>query len=266
MTQLTNEPDLSPEADVPFIQLGTHYSRAPIVEAIIEIRCELPETIGLDTLKGAVNTADFLEFGKTVEVSGTIDASGEDVQSGTTAEQIGLVFKRRDGLRVVQVRLDGFSYSALAPYDKWESFHKEARRHWEDYRDSVGPTMATRLGVRYINRIDIPSDRVELKDYLRTAIDVSPYLPQMILSHFLQVQVPLSQYGAVATITSTLTPPPKENTTSIILDIDAWRPTEIDLASDGASFVVVDTLESLRRAKNYTFEACITDATRGLII
>jgi uncharacterized protein (TIGR04255 family) len=264
--RLTNEFYLPREGDIPFIQLGSHYSRAPIVEAIIELRCELPDSIQLTTLTGAVNADAFPEVGRHVEVTGTLDVSDAELRSGTSVQQTGFVFKRKDGLRIIQARLNGFSYSALAPYDKWESFHDEALRHWEVYRNRVQPTKVTRLGVRYVNRIDIPSARVEIKDYLRTAIDVSPYLPQIVASHFFQVEVPLSRYGAVATITSTFAPPSREDVTSLVLDIDAWRPTDIDLTSDGALSAIRNALDSLRQAKNYTFEACITDATRGLIV
>jgi uncharacterized protein (TIGR04255 family) len=263
--RLSNEFHLPQEGDIPFIQLGSHYSRAPIVEAIIELRCELSGSIQLDTLNDAVNADEFPEVGRHLEVTGTFDVSDAGLRSDTSVRQTGFVFKREDGLRIIQARLNGFSYAALAPYDKWESFHDEAWRHWEVYRDLIHPTKVTRLGVRYVNRIDIPSARVEIKDYLRTAIDVSPYLPQMIASHFLQVEVPLSRYGAVATITSTSVPPSQEDATSLILDIDAWRPTDVDLALDGASSAIHNALDSLRQAKNYTFEACITDATRGLI-
>jgi len=261
--RLTNEP---PEADIPFIKTGFRYSRAPIVEAIIEVRCELPDTTELDTLKDAVDTAEFPEIGMHLEISPTVDVSDAGVRGGANAEQTGFVFKRKDGLRIAQARLNGFSYSLLAPYDNWESFYEEAWRHWEKYWNMVNPKKATRLGVRYVNRIDIPSSQIEIKDYLRTAIDVSPYLPQIVASHFFQVQVPLAKYGAVVTITSTITPPSRENTTSLILDIDTWRSTDIDLSSEGASPAIQNAIGNLRQAKNYAFEACITDATRGLIV
>lgn len=261
-----DKPHLPSEADAAFIHVGSHYSRAPVVEAIIEIRCELPDGVELDTLKGAVCADDFPKIAKHYELSGTFNFSDAGILSDTTAEAIGFVFKSKDDLQVVQARLNGFSYAVLAPYDKWETFCKEAWHRWKAYQDLMHPAKATRLGVRYINRIDIPNGQIEIKDYLRTAVDVSPYLPQMVASYFLQVQVPLARYGAVATVTSTLTPPPRENTTSLILDIDVWRSMEIDLVSDGASPVIQNALESLRQAKNYTFEACITDATRGLIL
>jgi uncharacterized protein (TIGR04255 family) len=86
----------------------------------------------------------------------------------------GFRFERADARRVMQTKLDGFSYSALAPYDEWEGFRPEAKHLWKLYRDICHPIRVTRVAVRYINRIDIPlknSDprsSLQLEDYFKT--------------------------------------------------------------------------------------------------
>jgi len=77
--------------------------------------------------------------------------------------------------------------------------------------------------------------------------------------------VPLLNLDASATITSTVVPPYSPDTTSLILDIDTWRRLDVPLSGDTESERLLDALNELRVAKNFVFEACITDATRGLI-
>jgi uncharacterized protein (TIGR04255 family) len=194
-----------------------------------------------------------------------VDVSEATIKSDTSGERVGHIFRTQDGRRFIQSRLNGFSYSVIPPYDRWESFSGEAWTNWTNYKTVAQPVKTTRIGVRYVNRIDVPSASIEIKDYLRTAVDVSPYLPQAVSSYFLQVVVPVSRFNASATITSTLAPPPAENMTSLILDIDIWRIVELSLDSTEGNDSLREQLESLRVVKNYVFESCITDATRGVI-
>jgi uncharacterized protein (TIGR04255 family) len=263
---LTHGPQFLPAEDIPaHVRPGRHYDRAPIIEAVIDVQCELPPDVALDELARAADDAKFTLAGPAVQVSGRVDVSDVGITSDTSGIQVGHVFRRADGLRLIQSRLNGFSYSALAPYDRWESFSVEAWSGWLDYQRVARPARATRLAVRYVNRIDIPLSVVELKDYLRTAIDLSPYLPQTLAGYFWQAVVPLPRYSANATLISTAAQPPEPNYSSIVLDIDIWRTIDISMESSEANDDIQRQLEELRHAKNYVFEACITDATRGLI-
>lgn len=262
---MTNESVTPGRWDVPQqVQAGRHYDRAPITEAIIEVTCALDPNVTLEDLAHVVDP-DAFSASPAFAISGRIDITPEGIKGDTSGEKIGHVFRRHDGKRMVQSRLNGFAYSFMAPYSNWESFSAEAWQQWEAYRAIAHPTRASRLGVRYINKIDVPQPTIEIKDYLRTAIDVSPYLPQLTSRYFLQVVVPLLNFDSVATITSTMVPPPSEEQTSLILDIDAWQEVDISFAANAGEERLREALNDLHDAKNYVFEACITDATRGLI-
>jgi uncharacterized protein (TIGR04255 family) len=262
----TGDHELRRWDDVPhLVRVGSHYKRAPIAEAIIEIRCELPDETDLSDLEGIGDESEFPTVDKTLTVTGIVDVGPEGVQSTTTGQQTGHVFKSSDGRHILQARLDGFSFACLAPYERWEPFSAEAERHWYRYRAAARPLRARRLGVRYVNKIDVQGEHIEIKDYLRTAVDVSPYLPQSISSYFFQVVVPLSRFRAFATITSAIVEAEAERSIGLILDIDTWQEVDIDFGAETSSQEIERRLETLRAAKNYVFEACITDATRRLI-
>lgn len=262
----TGDHELRRWDDVPhLVRVGSHYKRAPIAEAIIEIRCELPAETELSDLRDVADENEFPSAEKTLTVTGILDVRPDGVQQTTTGQQTGHVFRSGDGRHILQARLDGFSFACLAPYERWEPFSSEAERHWYRYRIAARPRRATRLGVRYVNKIDVPAEHVEIKDYLRTAVDVSPYLPQSISSYFFQVVVPLSRFRAFATITSAIVDAETERAIGLILDIDTWQEVDIDLGAENSGERIERRLETLRAAKNYVFEACITDATRRLI-
>jgi uncharacterized protein (TIGR04255 family) len=266
MIALTEEPHLHSSDDpYPHLRTDRHYAHAPITEAIIEIRCELPADVSLDDLKPVADASQFPLVGPALQISGHINVTEAGITSDTSGEQIGHLFRRSDGRRLIQARLNGFAFSAFAPYDRWETFSEEVWSNWLKYQSIARPIRATRLGVRYVNRINVPQNSIEIKDYLRTAIDISPYLPQMMAGYFLQTIVPLPRFDATATIVSTPIPPPDKDTSSLILDIDIWRNVDIELAPPAGTEVLSDQVEVLRKAKNYVFEACITDATRSLI-
>ncbi len=146
------------------------------------------------------------------------------------------------------------------------SFRSEAESFWQTYFTVAHPRKAIRLGVRYVNQIDVPTDYIEITDYLRTAISISPFLPQGLSSYFLQATIPLPMFDAEATVTSTFVPPRIPGGVSLVLDIDCWRPVDFVFEPGRNGLEAIrDGLDILRDAKNFVFEACITDATRGLI-
>jgi uncharacterized protein (TIGR04255 family) len=138
---------------------------------------------------------------------------------------------------------------------------------WLRFKAVTQPQAVVAASVRFINRIDIPSEHpVEIKDYLRLSVDVPPYLPQAMFGMYRQVAVPLPQHdGAVANIISTLTAPPEGIHSSLILDIATSLNRRLPVADANFEENVLSVLATLRHAKNYVFESCITDATRGLI-
>jgi uncharacterized protein (TIGR04255 family) len=250
-------------ADIPQpVRPGRHYERAPIVEAVIEIRCAPTDPEDLDSLPAAVDTSLFTSSEQVYEVQGKIDLGEAGPTGKTTLEPIG--FRFSTGEQAVQVLRTGFSYSWLGQYRDWSFLFSQAEKNWFRYLAAVKPTRATRVGVRFINKIKVPNPSIEIRDYLRIGVDVPAYLPQEIASYFLRVEIPLPKLSAVVTISSGVQDPRPDGTV-LVLDIDAWRPVDIDLSDESDRRSLDVLLEDLRLAKNFAFESSITDATRGLI-
>src|SRR5262249_10954306 len=118
-----------------------------------------------------------------------------------------------------------------------------------------------RVAVRYINRLDLPGDRVELKDYLRTAPELSPDLVQGLVGFFMQLNIPHTDIKCTSLLNEITVEAPEPGVVSVVLDIDLFRTEDLPQAEQD----LWSLFETLHERKNEIFEACITDRTRELI-
>src|SRR5690242_19147838 len=133
-----------------------HYGRPPITEAVIELQCALPSGTSLTDLLGFHEQirSDYPNKIEQHHVEAQIPMESEPL---ARRRVVGYRLSSKDEKQIVQARLNTFAFSRLAPYDRWEPVRTEAHRLWEGYRETLSPVRITRAGVRYINRIDIPS-------------------------------------------------------------------------------------------------------------
>jgi uncharacterized protein (TIGR04255 family) len=237
------------------------YSKAPITEATIDLRIAVPEDFALARLE---HLQTVLDEGYSEKQNIRFDELLVQPEAHTTAhrsQQIGYRFVNADKRRIVQARMDGFAFSLLAPYERWETFSQEARRLWERFRDHIQPLAVTRLGVRYINRLDVPSPTIELKEYLATVPEIAEGLPQVLQRYFMQLVLPMEAIHATAIINQALVPPPIPDTTSIMLDIDLFRDQDVPQDEEG----IWQAFGQLREGKNQIFNASLTHKAKGLI-
>lgn len=238
-----------------------HYPKAPITEAIIDIRVRLAESVRLNDLENLHETIreQYPEKTNRNLAHGRFEI-GKQVIASASQQAVGFLFKTTDEKQVFQARLDGFTMSRLAPYESWEPFRDEARRLWELYRNSVEPDEVTRLAVRYINRIDIPLPFDDLNQFLRTFPEVSSDLPQSLTGLLMQLTIPQPDIECVTLLNEALIQPAKPDVASVILDIDLFRVSNLPQDDSG----MWEFFEILHTRKNEVFEACITDNAREL--
>lgn len=248
------------------------YRNAPITEALIDLRTTHAQDFSVDdlgTMEGAIadrypNQVPIYRYSGQISVQ---DA-GDPIQAEAARQLGGFSFTSPNKQHILQARSDGFTFSTLAPYDRWESFRDEARSLWDLYRSAAKVEGVSRVALRYINRIDVPTrDIVQLELYFRTYPEVSGDMPHGTMTNFfMQVQTWQEDLDCIVIINQAPTPSPnEETTTSIRLDLDLFReqfgePWRVD--QDEA---VWEFLEQLHDRKNEVFEASITDATRRLI-
>jgi uncharacterized protein (TIGR04255 family) len=242
-----------------------HYKKAPITEALIDIRVELSSELRFEDLQAVKKhiSSDYPQE-ETRSLAEGIIQFGPSLQASAQQKPWGLMFRNEGNNQVLQVRLDGFTFSRLEPYEDFEHLRDEARRLWDIYRELVRPKRVTRVAVRYINRLNIPGARVEPGDYL----NIFPYVSDKLPSEFRDfgpflMRLPMYQHDlkGVLVLNEATTAPKLPNTIALVLDLDLYVESP-PVTNEQELWGVFDRM---RERKNLYFEACITDKTRELI-
>jgi uncharacterized protein (TIGR04255 family) len=235
-----------------------HLKNAPIAEAIVDLRVELPPDVTVETLKkvGDIVSADYPE--RRTRISGT---AALDLQTNTItsdSKPVGYLFWSTDRRQALQARLDGFSVSRLKPYQDWKTLRAEACARWEQFVEVAHPLRITRVALRYLNRIELPKP-FTFEEYLKTFPHLGEDLPQAISGLFCRVVLQHSEATAIVTqaideqgVTDAVVP--------LLLDIDVFQQVEFEIQSDDPW----KRLDILRQIKNEMFFGSITQRAREL--
>ena len=158
------------------------YQRPPVIEALCEFRFKAGQpwdwTIpGLmwDRIRNDFPTKQSKtllgpEQPKLSEIPAALVPGVSELGQSVTR----MAFLAEAGTPVVQVGPDLLSVNALRPYPGWETFLALTLRQLEVYRSVVQPEGLERVGLRYINRVDLPGAELNLGEFLRTGPAVPP--------------------------------------------------------------------------------------------
>lgn len=241
-------------------------AHAPIVEAVVDIRCDMPPAFDLAALESLAQDTFRDHYPKLqkqlIETHSFVKKGDEPPAISATQGLQAFQFLTDDGRQLVQVRAEGFSFNRLAPYTSLDDYLPEIERAWGLFVGLASPVQVREIRVRYINRLPLPTveGRVDFDDYLK----VAPHLPDEKRLHFIGF---FNQHAAVdvetgnqATIILTMQPPEK-NLVPLIFDIETVSRGSSE-PNDWES--IRSKLVSLRSLKNQIFENTLTDKCLNL--
>lgn len=241
------------------------FSNAPITEAILDIKARLPDGADLTIFdEFQENIKARYKDRKTkhsFETEFRFSPGKDETTPIVPKEKIeGYLFHSNNENKIVQAKLDGFTFNKLKPYENWEKFHSEARELWELFSKIVKPISVDRIALRYINRIEIPFPFDDFSEYILTNPQIAPELPQS-LSHFLmRIEIPNNEIGAIAIITQTMQKPTESQKLPLIFDIDVIKTGNYS----GKESEMWKDFNLLRQFKNEIFFKSITEKTKEL--
>lgn len=241
-------------------EAGIKLANAPIVEAVLDIDCDLPPDTMIEELENPGRQAFCDHYPKVRKryfqehrITPQRDQSPEtSVRTGIKAFH----FVQEDGKQLVQIRTEGYSFNRLAPYTTLDDYLPEIQRTWKLFIQIAFPVQIRCIRLRYINRIPLPigEGRIELSNYFTTA----PRLPdeeELTLTGFLHQHAAIekSTDNQVSIVLTAL--PPQGDILPVILDIGTSKaaPEEPENWS-----VIVSTIQSLRNLKNRIFANTLT--------
>ena len=236
-----------------------HLRKAPIKEALIDVRIEPITAVPADTFRALTTVlADGYPVAKDLGAAhATIQIQG-GTRVITEVEQLGIQGVRldsADGKTVVQFRADGFTLNRLKPYQDWRTLWEEAKRLWPVYVAHLHPATVTRLALRYINELQLPLEPEEDFDlYLTAPPNVPTNLPQQLSEFAIRVHLhgPSNLHALVTQRFKSVERPVK-----VLLDIDAYRVGQFSVDAD----TIEPVFAQLHDFKNSIFFSYITERT-----
>ncbi|TLD72687.1 TIGR04255 family protein [Phragmitibacter flavus] len=241
-------------------------SSPPIVEAVVDIDCDMPVNFNLLTLEAEARSA----FGDRYPIFQTQVVEQHQFEPNTDGpakhrriRQIqAFQFRQVDKNQLVQVRTQGFSFNRLAPYSNLDDYVMEIERTWSLFVDLTAPIQVKGIRLRYINRLNLPlrGGALETTDFLR----ISPQLPEQSNLEFSGF---LHQHSAVEKGTG--------NQANIVLASQQIEGSALPMIFDIGVYHaeygkienwgwIVEQIMSLRSLKNRIFENTLTESCLNL--
>jgi uncharacterized protein (TIGR04255 family) len=240
-----------------------HLSRAPITEALLEVRARAQVPWNKDEISRKI-------IEKVPDYPATMPEHGIENRIDTTPSTAGQIAVTSNieiqwqGLRcqspsvpqqVVRFTRDAFLFSRLQPYENFDAFSQEGLRLLQLHREIADPGSIQRLGLRFINRIEIPPNG-RLKDYFtappREASKLR--LPLSGFYHNDSIIVPGHPYAGNVAKTMQVFPEATNLPPALILDLSVYVPGPLPFFVD---FIVVH-LKNMRWLKNKLFFGNLT--------
>jgi len=246
----------------PHLQLKS----APIVEAVLDIDCDLPPSIDLATLEPSAQTSFGDGYPKPrkrfLQEMQVETKAGEATKVSSRHGLQALQFLAKDEKQLVQLRPQGYSFNRLAPYSSLDEYLPEIERTWALFMELVTPLQVRLIRLRFINRLLLPTvdKSINLDDYLK----LGPRLPDaanLTLSGFFNQHSAKEVATGNAVNITTATQPMDGDKLPVILDIDAYYTGSME-PTDWTQ--ISGRIQSLRNLKNLVFKNSLTDRCLNL--
>ena len=238
------------------------YRNPPIVEAIVELR--FLGGVGWDlTLPGRFYDRIRDDFPGTPEHREVMEATFGETSSPSDAmfsinrKEQRVLF--RNGNQLLQIGPRVLGVNSLRPYEGWESLSRRAHNALETYRAIAEPEAVRSIGVRYINRVELPAEPFRLDDYFMiTQALPSTGFPEKLRSFFDRMELSYDDIPAAIALTWATAKSSKERIAAFLLDLDL-RWLEPCTFED-----VVNNIEELHNRERLAFESLIGDRLREM--
>jgi len=240
------------------------YAHPPIVEAICEFRFE-PDSQWDLTIPGLVYERMREQFPERrvkhgVQLEVEAEAGEEGIAQRIKGAMPVMQFMTRDRRALVQIGQDILAINHLRPYPTWELYRSMITDTVRSYRQVVDAPRLRRLGLRYINRIDVVASEVLIEDYIRAYPMVPIPEGAGALSGWVQrVEIPYEDDNGSLVVKSGAVGSDGHTGSSFILDLDFGTQKYVPSLDDAFMW-----LDRAHERIEEMFELTITDKTREL--
>lgn len=237
-------------------------SRPPLREAIIDVRVTPDEALRQEGLNAArdLTAKAYPKVQEQWLFEGQVHLGEEAELAPESRKRFnGLIFRSDDETRAVQFRVDGFTFSRLAPYTDWEEVFPEAMQLWNFYIDVTKPRYVTRLATRYINAIGLALP-LNLGEYFTAPPSIPPSVDLELAGFLTRTTNRDPRTDCWVHITQALEEVVIDERVTVVLDIDAFKNVHLTSFDEEE---ILDVFSQLREIKNKVFFKSISERMAG---
>jgi uncharacterized protein (TIGR04255 family) len=225
------------------------YPKPPVDEALCEFK-----------FKSSAWDANLLDLFHS-KLSAEYSANKEEIQGTVLGAPSGTFrFKNNENTRLVTVSGNLLAVHTVRQYDRWEDFRPRIEAALKAYVEVWKPTQIERLGIRYINKIVVPTQPIILNEYLTCPPQIPSPIEGNLATFLTRNQVVLQNNSNLLITQGSLSA--NEGGVAFVLDVDAWMgplpspPTNVE--------AILSLIDELKKSETNAFEGSITDKTRDL--
>ncbi|MBF8262449.1 MAG: hypothetical protein HW387_114 [Parachlamydiales bacterium] len=238
------------------------YPNPPIVEAIFDVQMELPQDVGIAELEtfGKTVASDYPEKKTRRKFASKFEIKDEEPSAEAFNLGIaGILNWSPDHRQALQVRLDGFSFSRLKPYEKWDVHFTEFLKCLRLYCEHISPIQIKRVATRFINVIELPRENLNWGEYFINAARTP--IPDAVATNFFdRVEFTFPSSSVKASVTHAMMQSNDPLKLPVVLDIETF----VDMNNKPDLIMIEKLFQNLRETKNQIFQNSLTDKTKGL--
>lgn len=237
------------------------YRNAPVEEAIVEFRLA-PGSEWDPTVPGKLHEHPDIKDAysgrpRTQRVVQTLlqATAGQPAELSFEEGIGGVQLVDEDAKHLISVSPNLLSVHVLRPYEGWEHFRQRAKSVIAAYRQIVGIHKVQRLGLRYVNRIVIPTAEVDLDEYFHCGPRSLTGLPDQMASFLNRAEYLYGNGQKLIMTFATIQAPPGMG--AFLLDLDVfWEGEAIEIDT------ALPILDAMHERLGAAFETVITDKMR----
>jgi uncharacterized protein (TIGR04255 family) len=229
------------------------YAKPPIIEAVIDFQFRADFSDKTLEKMLLLLKSTFPQ----IEQQVTFDVQIAETKLGVSPPKpSGFKLSSGDQLDIVLLRKQAVTNSRLAPYQGWPALEERTRRVWDRISKFVSYHDVRRVGVRYINRLDIPGQFIKTDEWITMGLKPPSTISRTFGEFGFRVVTHEAQLGTILACGSV--PSPLVDHSSINLDIDVFADHDLpEREEEMWAF-----LRTMRQRKNEVFESCITEKMR----
>lgn len=238
--------------------MGRPYPTAPIVNSVIEVKFvgvlpnQLIERVAQKLRRNYANRTDAI----TREV--VINPTAESASFGEP--HVVVDFSSSDETERLRIQTQSLIFEQLAPYPGWDQFCGRFARDWSLIDKLVRREPIERIGVRFINRLDVPDDEeTRLPNRFVTVAVAPPSQFQGATNVGVNYQADYGPRPLRLILNVGFCDSPILHKRGILLDIDVIAERSPPQATDE----IFALLNEIRDLKNEIFEEAVTDVARN---